>query len=85
MVQPLNTDLELKDKIISGDFGVVEITSMCSLMSNEYKDTKCGHCEEIMDDPICINGIIYDRQHIMEYSNQNDGKCPSNIVIRENI
>ena len=61
------------------------MTSMCSLLTNEYKDTKCGHCNSIMNEPICINGIVYDRQHIIEYAKANNNMCPQNIIIKEDI
>ena len=39
-----------------------------------------------MKDPIEVNGVIYDRKHIIEYAMTNDNKCyKKNEVITQNL
>ena len=53
-----------------------QYSSELSLLSTEYKLAKCGHCDEIMEDPIEVNGVIYERGHIQEYAKNNRNRCP---------
>ena len=44
-------------------------------MDHEYRKTFCPIGGNVMIDPVYVNGVDYDRFHIIRYVNTHDGKC----------